>query len=144
MPQYSINITANPGSDASTTPPPKAAPPSPQFAKSQQSSSPSSPNRPENSPDSAGWSSSETRSPEELSPEELSPEATDCAVGCLFFDKHCPQLPAVTRPDLEAFAFEHSCFCCDNALFRPEDHIVHKKALPTAWHSRQGGSPFRT
>jgi hypothetical protein len=144
MPRYSINITANPGSDAPTTPPPKAAPPSPQFAKSQQFSSPSSPNRPENSPDSVERSSSETRSPEELSPEELSLEATDCAVGCLFFGKHCPQLPAVTRPDLEAFAFEHSCFCCDNALFRPENPIIHKKSPVDCGRSRQGASPFRT
>ncbi len=134
----------SPKAKSSSKPPahsPKAMPPSPQcagssqFADSNPPSPPGSPDRPEKTPNSVEQSSSETRSPEELSPETLSLEATDRAVGCPLFGKHCPQLPAATRPDLEAFAFEHSCFrdnCfCDNALLRPENPIIHKKALST-------------
>jgi hypothetical protein len=144
MPRHSINTTDSTSSNAPDSPPLKGGHSHPQFTGFQQSSPSQGPDRPENSPDSVERSSSETRSPEELSPEELSLEATDCAVGCLFFGKHCPQLPAVTRPDLEAFAFEHSCFCCDNALFRPENPIIHKKSPVDCGRSRQGASPFRT
>ncbi len=118
MPQYSVNTTANPSSEAPTTPPPKAAPPSPQFAKSQQSSSPSGPDRPEN----ASGSGEPPRSSE-------SPGSGDGSSPERLPEKELPE----EELSLEAFAFEHSCFC-DNALFQPEDHIVHKKAL-TAVHA---------
>lgn len=79
MPRPIKSARAKPGSDAPASPPPKAAPLSPQFTESQQSSPPSSPNRPENSPDSADGLPAEKLPEkelpeEELSPEELSPE----------------------------------------------------------------------
>jgi hypothetical protein len=81
-------MRAKSGSNSSADPPPKAAPPSPQFTESQQSSSPSSPGRPENSSDSADGPSpeelpkredlpEEKLPEEELSPEKLSLEATE-------------------------------------------------------------------
>ena len=64
MPCPLKSARAKPGSNSPAEAPQKAAPPSPQFTESQQSSVPS---RPKNPPDTADWPSQEALSPEELS-----------------------------------------------------------------------------
>jgi len=51
------------GSNSPANPPPKTAPPSPQFTESQQSPPPQGPFRPENEPDSADWLSLDATEP---------------------------------------------------------------------------------
>lgn len=63
MPQPIKSARAKPGSNSPANPPQKAVPPSPQFAKSKQSSSSNEPDRPENSSDSTEWLSLDATEP---------------------------------------------------------------------------------
>ncbi|MCS4103168.1 replication protein [Salinibacter ruber] len=77
MPRPLKSARAQPGSNSPAEAPRKAAPPSPQFTQSQQSSSPGGPDRAENPSQETGPDSAERLSPNELSAEKLSLDATE-------------------------------------------------------------------
>jgi hypothetical protein len=63
MPRPIKSARAKPSSDSPADPPPKAAPPGPQFTESSQPNPPNEPDRPDKAPDSAEWLSLDATEP---------------------------------------------------------------------------------
>ncbi len=119
MPRSLKSARAKPSSNSPAEAPRKAAPPSPQFTESQQSSSPGGPDRKEKCPDATDRLPSEKLPSEELPSEELSPEELppgELSPGKLSLDGTEPFPPGLFRIPVPNAVFGRMPSMSDSAL----------------------------